>query len=357
MLPVTTPLVLARSAYDRTMSANTEMFADHRIASALGVDESREALGRVYLPVEFPSTGADATVGLRLNALAVGRITVGFMSFQDAIRIRTAEAENYHVDIPTRSRSVMGTDHGPQVLGTDTTAGIFMPGRSVELDCDEGFAQVALMIPRRELQRETELLLDTQDLPPLLFETELSLETTGGRTVLQTLRLIDDASRRTRGLLTHPLAVHHLERVLLDVLLVAQPHNHSAALSAPAPRSGHKDVSRAVELLRSDPARPWTIGDLAHEATTSARSLHLAFRDGLDTTPMQYLQGIRLERAREDILGAAPGTVTVSGVASRWGFVNLGRFAAAYARRFAELPSETIRLSAATTPSDPHHIL
>jgi AraC-like DNA-binding protein len=33
----------------------------------------------------------------------------------------------------------------------------------------------------------------------------------------------------------------------------------------------------------------------------------------------------------------------VTDVAYRWGFSNLGDFAAAYARRFSELPSTTLR--------------
>ncbi|RKR74780.1 AraC-like DNA-binding protein [Frondihabitans australicus] len=330
------------------------MFADHRIVSTVGVDESREALKSVYLPVEFPSAGATSTVGMHLNALSVGHVTAGFMSFQNAVRIRTAEPENYHVDIPTQSRTVMGAVHGPQVYGTDNTAAVFMPGRPVDLDCEEGFAQIALMIPSTTLQREMELLLDKEGLPPLVFQTELSLDTAGGQTLVQTMRLIDDASRRNSGLLTHPLSVRHLERVVLDLLLFAQPHNFSDALAAPAPNSGHRDAARAIDLVQNDPAHPWTISELAREAATSARSLHLAFRNGLDTTPMKYLQRIRLEKAREDLLTAPPDTLSVTGVANRWGFTHLGRFAAAYAKRFSELPSETIRHRPTTAPGVRH---
>lgn len=66
---------------------------------------------------------------------------------------------------------------------------------------------------------------------------------------------------------------------------------------------------------------------------------------------MKYLQRIRLEKAREDLLTAPPGTLTITGVANKWGFVHLGRFAAAYSRRFFELPSETLRPMLATTAS------
>ncbi|WP_416393246.1 MULTISPECIES: helix-turn-helix transcriptional regulator [unclassified Curtobacterium] len=69
-------------------------------------------------------------------------------------------------------------------------------------------------------------------------------------------------------------------------------------------------MDRAVELLRHDPARPWTFGELAASVPTSVRSLQEGFRRALDTTPMAYLRRLRLERAREDLLTARPGSVT-----------------------------------------------
>jgi transcriptional regulator GlxA family with amidase domain len=69
---------------------------------------------------------------------------------------------------------------------------------------------------------------------------------------------------------------------------------------------------------------------------------------------MKSLQRIRLERAREDLLTAPPGTLTITGVANKWGFVHLGRFAAAYSQQFSELPSDTIRLTATTMARHPH---
>ncbi|MCS5505065.1 helix-turn-helix domain-containing protein [Curtobacterium flaccumfaciens] len=108
-------------------------------------------------------------------------------------------------------------------------------------------------------------------------------------------------------------------------------------------RSGARSVSRAVELLRHDPARPWTVGTLASAVSTSVRSLQEAFRRELDTTPTAYLRRLRLERAREDLITARSDSVTVSEVAARWGFLHVSRFASAYVERFGELPSATMR--------------
>jgi hypothetical protein len=174
------------------------------------------------------------------------------------------------------------------VHGTEQTAGVFMPGRSVELDCSEEFAQVAIMIPRRDLQTELELLLDAPVSKPIEFNVAFDLATAGGQAVSQAIRLVDEISRRPRGSLAFPLAVRSLEQVFLHSLLLGQPHNLSAALDDPHAASGTRAVSRAVELLRDDPAHPWTVGGLAAAVCTSFRSLQEGFRRGLDTTPMAY---------------------------------------------------------------------
>lgn len=320
-----------------------EMFGRHRIATAPGVEQAREALSEVFLPVDFPSARASSIVDLRLNALTVGRVTCGYMRFRDAVCIETAEAENFHVDIPLSGRTTMQAAFGSPIYGTPGTAGVFMPGRPVQLDCGEGFAQLSVMIPRADLQRELEHLLGDEQVQPLEFTAELDATAPGGRMMMQALRAIDQASQLDGGPLSHPLARQRLEEVLMQSLLFAQPHNHSAALGGPAPSPGAHPVSRAVELLRGRPAHPWTVIELAAEVSVSVRSLQQGFRRTLHTSPMAYLRTVRLERVRDELSLAAPGTVSVTEVASRWGFVHLGRFAAAYRSAFGEHPSDTMR--------------
>jgi AraC-like DNA-binding protein len=318
-----------------------EMFRSRRVASSRGVDQARQALTEVFLPVDFPSARASSVLDLELNALTVGRLTCGYMRFRDAVRIETAEAENYHVDIPMSGRATMRAGLGPPVHGTQQKAAVFMPGRPVELDCGERFAQLSLMIPREDLQLEVENLLGDELARPLEFSAELDLTAPGGQMMMQALRVIDEASHQEGGPLAHPLAMQRLEQVLMHSLLFAQPHNHSAALARPAPAAGVRPVSQAVELLRGSPAHPWTVAELAAEVSLSVRSLQEGFRRSLDTTPMAYLRHLRLEKVREELATAVPGTVSVTEVAARWGFVHLGRFAAAYRSEFGERPSDT----------------
>lgn len=80
----------------------------------------------------------------------------------------------------------------------------------------------------------------------------------------------------------------------------------------------------------------------------------MGFRRYRDTTPMAFLRNVRLERVRLDLLRAKeenrPATVTY--VALIWGFSDLGHFTAAYARKFNELSSQTLRC-AGLLPASP----
>lgn len=319
------------------------MFGSRRIASARGIEEARQALSQAFLPVDFPSARASGTVGLTLNAVMVGRITAGFMRFGDALRIDTAEAENYHVDIPVTGRATMRAALATPIHATSQTAAVFMPGRPVTLDTGERFSQLSLMVPRDVVRLELENLLGRHAERPLEFTAALSMQDAGGQTIMHALRLIDRAAAQKSGPLVHPLAAQRLEQMLIHSLLFGQQHNYTAALTAPSAEAGTRPVSKAAELLRADPGRPWTVAELAAEVLMSVRSLQEAFRRSLDTTPLAYLRGIRLEKAHHELSAAEPGAVTVTEVAARWGFVHLGRFAAAYARAYREHPSATLR--------------
>lgn len=81
---------------------------------------------------------------------------------------------------------------------------------------------------------------------------------------------------------------------------------------------------------------------LASHAGTSIRSLHRAFQIVLNTSPHRYILARRLDAVRESLRRASPGeTVTI--IALRHGFFEVGRFCAVYKKRFNEYPSQTLR--------------
>ncbi|WP_018334326.1 helix-turn-helix domain-containing protein [Actinomycetospora chiangmaiensis] len=101
-------------------------------------------------------------------------------------------------------------------------------------------------------------------------------------------------------------------------------------------------LRRAIAFIESNPGRAVTVADVAAAAFVTPRAVQLAFRRHLDTTPMRYLQTVRLERAHHDLIAADPRRTTVSEIATRWGFGSLSRFAAAYRAMHGVPPSHTL---------------
>ena len=86
---------------------------------------------------------------------------------------------------------------------------------------------------------------------------------------------------------------------------------------------------------------------MPHRRSPQARYVVLAVQPSL-----AYLRRLRLQKVHEELVTAAPGAVSVTEVAARWGFAHLGRFAAAYRSEFSERPSETMRSASAHTPAN-----
>lgn len=114
-------------------------------------------------------------------------------------------------------------------------------------------------------------------------------------------------------------------------------------------RPGERDatpsaaVRRARTFIDEHLHEPLTVHDIAAAARLSVRGLQYAFHRAYDASPTAYLRAARLSSAHRDLLAADPERETVSGVARRWGFVHLGRFAAAYRDTYGESPERPWR--------------
>jgi AraC-like DNA-binding protein/Tfp pilus assembly protein PilF len=102
------------------------------------------------------------------------------------------------------------------------------------------------------------------------------------------------------------------------------------------------DLVRALGWLRGHLSEPIQLERLAQISGVRPRTLETHFKMFLGMTPLGWVRGMRLARARQQMLH--PGSEdTVTGVALGSGFSQLGRFAAEYSRAFGELPSTTMQ--------------
>ncbi|MFP5369953.1 MAG: AraC family transcriptional regulator, partial [Actinomycetes bacterium] len=230
-----------------------------------------------------------------------------------------------------------------RVRSTSDRAATFMPGLPADIAWRAGCEQFCVVFPRPVLDQELAAMLDRPLPGPIVFAPAIDLTSPAGRAWVDVLRLIERQAGYGHSLLDHPLAAGHLERILVEGLLLAQPHNYSDALSRPRPPARPPAVRQAIDLMRSRPEHPWTTGTLARDVAVSPRSLQDGFARSVGVPPMRYLRDVRLQRAHEDLRSADPRSTTVSRIAGRWGFLYPSRFAAAYREQFGESPSHTLR--------------
>jgi AraC-like DNA-binding protein len=314
------------------------------------VDEARDLLEAAYLPLEVDPVGRDP-LDMRMHAVRLPLLTVGYIHFGGEVKLRAPDVRGYHVDIPLSGQAINSSDDGQQQISiARVSAGMFMPGMPTDIAWSSGCRQICLMIPAQEMRWQLETMLDRPVHAPLEFERSLDLTATSAVSWLELVRILQREADRPDGLLSHPLAASNLQRLLVEGLLLTQPHNYTGALRNGARPASPAVVARAIDLMRSHPEAPWTTGNLAQKTGVGARALFKAFERSGELPPMTYLRHLRLNRVHATLLEADARSVTVTAVASRWGFVHLGRFAAQYRQVFGEYPSTTLGVGRSALP-------
>lgn len=145
----------------------------------------------------------------------------------------------------------------------------------------------------------------------------------------------------------NPLLIATATDYLAATVLATVPTTAVTTPGAADRRDAHPGtVRRAIAYLESHVHEDITVAGVAAAAFVTPRALQLAFRRHLGTTPLRYLQRLRLAGAHEQLLAAVPGDgQTVASIAGAWGFAHPGRFAGAYYRCYGRTPSEVLRHS------------
>lgn len=102
-------------------------------------------------------------------------------------------------------------------------------------------------------------------------------------------------------------------------------------------------LRQALDFVHANAEHDISIRDIASASGVTPRAIQYAFREHLDTTPLEYLRRLRLERAHRELKLADPARDTVTSIAARCGFSHLSRFSSEYKKTFGTAPSSTLR--------------
>lgn len=299
--------------------------------STRSADEAVCAVERFYGPHELvlhPGRSLD----MRFSGFDVGRLSVTHIQYGCPALARPAQPNPYWMFsyIVRGGARTAGQSVGPAM------ACVRAPGTMSEIPMSADLQLVNLKVGQADLLEARATLLGHESEEPLRFAECMPA---GSPNAVRLASIL----QRLHGLgpwpspLAAPLERRWQEATLLELLLTLPLSGSRDPDRGAVPRSA---IDRAIDLIHADPSASITLGDLARSAGVGVRTLSRGFERRLGVSPIRYLHQRRLERARSDLLD---GRDSVTSVAYRWGFANLGDFSSTYRERFGELPSETLR--------------
>ena len=296
----------------------------------------------VYLPNRVVASDPDA-LDIRFDILQMPALTVGRLSFGPETRVTTTSVHDYYVNVPLTGLALSASGNQPAECTGPGQAALFAADRPAAINWSDGLVQLCVMIPRAALESALEETLGTNLRAPVCFDPVMDLSTAAGRGWREALDVFVAELDAGEGLATHPMVGRHLERVVIDGLLVGHRHNYTEQLTRGPHFASSAAIHRARDLLTEQPQHDWSTTRLAAAVHLSVRSLHEGFAREVGTPPMTYLRQVRMQRAHQTLMASDPDQTNVADVALDLGFGHLGRFAAAYRTMFGEAPSETLR--------------
>ena len=133
---------------------------------------------------------------------------------------------------------------------------------------------------------------------------------------------------------------------LVEVMLVEALRSIEGESAAPGLLRGLGDarLAAAIRQLHADPARDWTVAELAHEAALSRSVFFERFTRAVGLPPMEYLLVWRMAIAK-DLLRQRE--LDLAAVAERVGYSSASTFSTAFSRHVGQPPGRYARLAVA----------
>jgi AraC-like DNA-binding protein len=303
------------------------------------LDEARELTCRTFAEHDVRVAGA-TDLDFRLDLAQSNRLTVGRMSYGAETTVNGPPMQRcYHLNLPAAGRSTVAQRGARRTIAGGEAGVVFSPDAPLMVQLSQDSWQYHVKLPKDVLETHAAKLTGSPTHPPIDFALTFGLRMGAGRALIETVGFLYEQLTRPGGLGSVPSVCRELESAVMTHLLLTVPNQLTRASNAGPAQPRRSSIQHVIDEIDDQPHRGWTSTDLAVHAGMSPRALQAGFHEIVGMSPTAYLRGVRLERARDDLLAGA----MVTDVAVRWGFFHLGRFAQHFRQRFGELPSDTSR--------------
>jgi AraC-like DNA-binding protein len=307
------------------------------------LDEARATCGEHLYPRSMRLIDPSARLAARFAFLHLEGLTVSDVRYGAAVAGECADLGSYHVNLVLAGH--FAAQQGARTINGDTgTAGVYRPeGHNFLYGASADCHLLSLSIDTEFLEEALASLLNAPVRGRPRLAGQLDVRRAPGRSCAELIRLLADEIHNPDSMIHQPLVAAPLQESLVMSLLFAVGHQYQDALRRPAPRCPSDRVTRAIDAIRAEPERPYTVAALAEIAGVGLRCLRQEFHRQVGMPPMAYLREVRLARAHSELVAADPDQTSVADVGRRWGFARAGWFATRYRRQYGLDPAETLR--------------
>lgn len=313
----------------------------HVLLASQDVEEVRSRIAELLNDHVLEPRGS--TLAARLQGVEAEALSLWTLEYGEAVVVEETRPRGDFllVQLPLSGSVSVECEEGAWTVGG--ASGLIMPsGVPHRLVWEAGAAQIILKVPLARLGAEYGGLTGATPRQALKFERQIALDSSDGAQWSALLRYFCEqfAHPSPQGRLKARLA----EEALMRHLLCAQSISLREHLLGDESPEVPLRLQRAREFMQAHLGEDLALDDIARHSGTSPRSLSRMCQVQYGLSPMQLLRDMRLDKIRQALLNASVDG-NVSEAAMSWGYTHLGRFAAAYRRRFGEAPYETLMKS------------
>ena len=314
----------------------------YKLFESRDVDDTRDRIGRIFCPHRMDMIGRSPELDARMHCHRMRNVAVTYVSYGWDVRVTPGELESFFAILAPRGGKATFQGGSEHIHADANTVCVATPTEPFSMRLSADCGNLVVRIERSAVEVRLSEMIDGALKEPIRFQ--LGMDTTGGfaRSWYAAVSAAVSDLDSSGTMLNHPLWMEQFEQNLITGLLLAQPHNYTGMLNGDDRPVPSRLLGIAVDMMEAHPEWAHTSASLARQAGVSVRALQKAFREQLDSSPSEYLRGVRLQRVHDELSAAQYDATTVGEIATKWGLAHHGRFAAVYRDRFGESPKQTL---------------
>ncbi|OAL76710.1 AraC family transcriptional regulator [Acinetobacter sp. SFB] len=270
------------------------------------------------------------------------RMTIGTISYGANVAINTSNLKAYSISLPLMGKQILNM-RGERYLSDQKNGLILSNADLQDLTIDKDCKKLQVVVPEQSLQIVLADLLHQPVEKPVVFNPAMHFDseyliTAWWKNIQNFLQF----KSQYTGFYGLPLLAEDYENFIIKALLLSQENNYSEQLKQLSTQAQPAYIQRVHKFLLSHAQEEICADNLHDLAGVSKSKLYEEFQYYYGTSPMAYLKKHRLQQIYKVLSTAGLNRkISISHLASQWGFNHLSRFSQEYREEFGEKPSET----------------